>query len=134
MSPLGRASRPETKRARAQRVPVGHHGQAREHRRLPPGGLHAAGAAGFLSARAFFYQQCTAGREGKVPLKVIELPYYVALGTLITQEFIDKEKARLGNLFAQEYECAFISSGTAAIEPELLERGMAGDFELDPLL
>ena len=48
--------------------------------------------------------------------------YHVALGILISQEFIDKERTRLGNLFPQEYECEFIASQSAAIEPELLER------------
>lgn len=73
------------------------------------------------------------GNLTQVPLKVMQLPYHVALGTLITQEFIEKERARLGNLFALEYECAFISSGKAAIEPELLERCKGGDFELEPM-
>lgn len=74
-----------------------------------------------LGQRGFFYQQYTAGRAGKIPLKVMELSYYVALGTLITQGFIDKEKSRLGPLFEQEYECCFISGRNAAIEPALLE-------------
>lgn len=72
--------------------------------------------------RGFFHRMCLAGDSGETPLKVLRLPYHVALGTLIGQDFIDKEKSRLGNLFAQEYECAFVSALNRAFEPELLEK------------
>ncbi|MGP8057688.1 MAG: hypothetical protein ACLP9K_08845 [Nitrososphaerales archaeon] len=82
--------------------------------------------------RGFFYRMCRAGDSGETQMKVLTLTYHVALGKLIGQEFIDKERTRLGPRFGQEYECKFIGSGTAAIEPELLER-MTGDYELEPL-
>ena len=48
------------------------------------------------------------------------LPYSVA-PALISPDEIEKEKQRLGSLFSQEYECKFVGSHLAAIEPELIE-------------
>jgi hypothetical protein len=82
--------------------------------------------------RGFFYRMAREAMEGKNRTKVLTLPYHVALGTLIGPDFIEQEKLRLGNLFPQEYQCEFLSSQNAAIEAELLKRGM-GDFELDSI-
>ena len=83
-----------------------------------------------LGQRGFFHRMCLAGDVGGTPLKVIRLTYHVALGTLIGQDFIDKEKSRLGPLFGQEYECQFLSSQNAALEPELVD-GAVGDYGID---
>ncbi len=83
-----------------------------------------------LGQRGFFHRMCLAGDSGGTPLKVLRLTYHVALGALIGQEFIDKEKSRLGPLFAQEYECAFLSNQNAAFEPELVD-GAIGEYDID---
>ena len=61
---------------------------------------------------------------GKNRTKVLTLPYHVALGSLIDPGFIEEEKLRLGSLFPQEYECAFLSPKNAMIEKELIDRNM----------
>jgi len=75
--------------------------------------------------RGFFYRMATDGMAGKIRAKVLHLPYQVAIGKLIEQDFIEAEKLRLGALFGQEYECQFLGSQNAAIEEDLLKRGMA---------
>jgi hypothetical protein len=59
------------------------------------------------------------------------LPYHVAPG-LIDPKAINEEKASLGPLFAQEYKCAFLSTQSAAIPPELIENSLR-DYEVDEL-
>ncbi|MHB8565688.1 MAG: terminase large subunit domain-containing protein [Nitrososphaerales archaeon] len=66
--------------------------------------------------RGFFYRLYKEKNE----FRKFELPYTVA-PELIAQSEIEKEKLRLGPLFAQEYECSFLASGTPAIEPELID-------------
>lgn len=78
--------------------------------------------------RGFFYDLYTKAIEGKIQMKKFELPYTVGLGVFYDQEFIDKERSRLGPLFQQEYEGSFISGRNAAIEPELLEHA-SEDYE-----
>ena len=76
--------------------------------------------------RGFFYDLYTKVVEGKIEMKRFELPYTVGMGVFYTQEFIDKEKARLGNRFAGEYNCEFLGSENAAIEPELIDKNVEG--------
>jgi hypothetical protein len=71
--------------------------------------------------RGYFFDWCMKAKRGEIKMLYQELPYYVGLGTFFDQEYIDKEKGRLGNLFNQEYLCAFISAQTAAIESELID-------------
>lgn len=81
--------------------------------------------------RGFFYQKALAAKEGKIEAKYMELPYHVAVGKLFTQEWVDRMKRKMTPMeFAQEFECAFISSENAAIEPELIERSKA-DYEAE---
>ena len=61
---------------------------------------------------------------------VFDWPYQVALGSLTNQEFIDKERQRLGPLFAQEYECAFLGSQNTAI-PEAVIKQTAAEHARD---
>ena len=70
------------------------------------------------------------GLAGKTRTKVMVLPYTLAIGNMIDEEFIEMERLRLGNLFEQEYECRFLGSGMAAIEAELIDRNI-GDYEMD---
>lgn len=59
------------------------------------------------------------------------LPYHVAPG-LIEPATVEAERATLGPLFAQEYECAFLSSENAAFPPGLVEQSLS-DYELEEL-
>jgi len=59
----------------------------------------------------------------------MEIPYREGLsGGFFTEEFIDKERKRLGTLFAQEYECKFLSAENAAIEQQLIEQSQTLDY------
>ena len=49
---------------------------------------------------------------------------------LIDPEMVEKEKASLGPLFAQEYECAFLSIQNAAIPQDLIERSLE-EYEVE---
>jgi hypothetical protein len=80
--------------------------------------------------RGYFYRLCTLAREDRIQMKYMELNYYVGVGTFFTEEFIDKEKARLGPLFEQEYMCKFLTAQNAAIEPSLVD-SMTKDYEAD---
>lgn len=81
--------------------------------------------------RGFFYQRYMAAKQG-ANIWVREYPYHVALGKLISQEFIDEAKKQLGPLFPQEYECQWLSGASQAFPPNLLE-GLMGDFEAEEL-
>ena len=73
--------------------------------------------------RGFFWQQCMAAQQDpQSPFAYRQWDFHVALGVMVTEEFIAKERARLGTLFSQEYECAFLSAQNAAIEQELIEK------------
>jgi hypothetical protein len=80
--------------------------------------------------RGTFWGESMRATAGDSQTKYMVLPYQVGLGTFFTQEFIEKERARLGTLFAQEYECAFLSSQNAAIEAPLIERSTK-DYSAD---
>jgi hypothetical protein len=82
--------------------------------------------------RGFFYDLWVKALEGKVQMKAFTLPYTVGMGVFYEQEFIDKEKDRLGPRFAGEYNCEFLGAENAAIEKELLERGK-GDYDIEAL-
>jgi len=82
--------------------------------------------------RGFFYNLYTAVMEGKIEMKHFEISYTEGLGVFYTQEFIDKEKARLGPRFAGEYECEFLGAENAAIEARLFEGNMV-DGEAEKL-
>lgn len=82
--------------------------------------------------RGFFYQKAVAAKEGKIIAKYMELPYYVAVGKLFTQDWVDRMRQKMSSAeFAQEFECAFNPTrGNAAIEGDLIDRGK-GDYELE---
>jgi hypothetical protein len=71
--------------------------------------------------RGYFYRLVRQAMAGENRLKVMTLTYHVAPEDLIDPEFIEREKLRLGPLFAQEYECAFLTSGIAAFPAELVD-------------
>jgi hypothetical protein len=77
--------------------------------------------------RGFFHRLAVAARDQKISMKYMELNYLVGIGTFFTDEYIEKERQRLGNLFAQEYECKFLSAENAAIEQTLIEQSQVLD-------
>lgn len=79
--------------------------------------------------RGFFYRMAMAGLSGKARTKVVTLPYTVAIGNLIADEFIEAEKLRLGSLFEQEYECRFLSNENVALESDLVDSAV-GEYDL----
>jgi hypothetical protein len=81
--------------------------------------------------RGFFYRPYKAGTAGETPIKVYTLTYHVA-PTLITEEFVAKERTRLGPLFEQEYLCQFITSHMAAYPADLGDSCME-DYEVQDL-
>lgn len=72
--------------------------------------------------RGTFWSESIRSQQPGSQTKYLQLPYHVGLGVFFNEEFIERERARLGNLFPQEYECAFISSQNAAIEQSLIEK------------
>ena len=80
--------------------------------------------------RGFFWRSYKAAKKGEINFEVYELPYHVALGRLITGNFITDVKATLGPLFAQEFECEFMAGSTAVFTPDLI-RGAEQEYELD---
>lgn len=83
--------------------------------------------------RGFFYRLADRKNDPQNPFLVKEWDYHVGVEAgLITEEFIDKERQRLGNLFPQEYELKFLASQNAAIEEDLLKRG-AQDYDMEQL-
>ena len=82
--------------------------------------------------RGYFWRLWGLAENHKIEMKYKRLPYDAGLGTFFTQEFIDKEKARLGSLFEQEYECTFLTSQNAAIESFLVDEAVDPSLEADP--
>jgi len=80
--------------------------------------------------RGFFHRLVTDATAGKNTMKVMYIPYTVAVGKLIDEEFIASARLELGPLFAQEYECAFVGSGMAAYPAELID-SMRADYEVE---
>ncbi|MHB1910207.1 MAG: hypothetical protein ACYCQJ_15220 [Nitrososphaerales archaeon] len=80
--------------------------------------------------RGFFYRLCVQADAGKIPFRYFRLPYTVALGQLISQDKIDRDRATMRpDEFRGEYECEFIASGNAAIESEIVDLAV-GDYDL----
>ena len=82
--------------------------------------------------RGFFYRLVTGAMEGKNTIEVTHLPYTVAVGKLIDEDFSASARVELGPLFPQEYECAFLGSGMAAFPAELVDSARA-DYEVQDL-
>jgi hypothetical protein len=79
--------------------------------------------------RGFFYRMAMDGLSGKTRTKVMMLPYTLAVGNLIEEEFIEAERLRLRLQFEQEYECRFLSNENVALESELVD-GAVGEYDL----
>ena len=79
--------------------------------------------------RGFFYRMAMDGLAGKGRTKVVMLPYTLAVGNLIEEEFIEAERLRLRLQFEQEYECRFLSNENVALESELVD-GAVGEYDL----
>lgn len=77
--------------------------------------------------RGFFWRLATQARDRKIQMQYLELSYLVGLGAFFSEEFIDKERQRLGTLFPQEYECKFLSAENAAIESQLISNSQVLD-------
>jgi len=82
--------------------------------------------------RGFFHRLVTEAMAGKNTMKVTHLPYTVAVGKLIDEDFIASARRELGPLFPQEYECAFLGSGMAAFPAELVDSSRE-DYEVQDL-
>jgi hypothetical protein len=82
--------------------------------------------------RGFFHDLWTRAKAGKIQMKTFTVSYREGLGVMYTQEFIDKERDRLGPRFPGEYENEFLGAENAAIEAGLLKRG-EDDYEMDSL-
>ncbi len=65
--------------------------------------------------REIFYNLCKEGTYKK-----LELPYTLALGHLLSEEFIADEKEDPRIDFEQEYECKFISTNSPAIDTDVI--------------
>lgn len=62
--------------------------------------------------------------------KVYEVPAREAVAAgIMTQEFLDAERARLGPLYGQYYECEFLNASNAWYPTELLDN--QGSYEID---
>ncbi len=73
--------------------------------------------------RGFFYDLAVDAKVGKNEYKYLEQPYTVSLNKLISQQFIDTERANPKIDFEQEYECKFTTSLTAAFKEETIKYG-----------
>lgn len=71
--------------------------------------------------RGYFYQIYTDAVAGKNNFKWWAIPYTMGVQAgLITDEFIEEARRSMSPaLFAQEFECEFITASNAAIEPDL---------------
>lgn len=80
--------------------------------------------------RGYFWRLWELAENHRIEMKYKRLPFDVGIGTFFTQEFIDKERGRLGkSLFEQEYECQFNLSSNAAIEAELVDNSQDDSIE-----
>lgn len=68
--------------------------------------------------RGYFYDQSMLAQKKKNDMAYSEYPYTVALGTLLSKDFIEQEKKNPYIDFQQEYCCAFTTSSNAAFKPE----------------
>jgi terminase large subunit-like protein len=73
--------------------------------------------------RGFFHRICVnADTDPKTPWKKFTWDVSNWLGTLVTQDFLDKEKIRLGgDLYAQEYLCKFITTQSSAYPTDVID-------------
>ena len=73
--------------------------------------------------RGFFYEEFKNAQKKLNEFKWLEQPYTVALGTLLSKEFIENEKKNPKIDFDQEYGCKFTTSQSAAFSEETLKYG-----------
>lgn len=74
--------------------------------------------------RGIFWSESIRAQLPGSQTKYMLLPYQVGMGVFFNEEFIERERARLGNLFSQEYEGAFLGAMNAAIEKSLIDRSI----------
>jgi hypothetical protein len=80
--------------------------------------------------RGFFYRACMdADSNPHTPWKKFQWDYHVGLGAMFTEEFIERERIKLGPLFPQEYECAFLAAQSAAYPAGLIDSARK-DYEV----
>ncbi len=73
--------------------------------------------------RGFFFDLSEGAKEHRNEYTYLEQPYTVALGRLITQEYIDTERANPTIDFEQEYCCKFTTKKGAAFTEDTLKYG-----------
>lgn len=78
--------------------------------------------------RGFFWERHALKERGEAEMRIFHLPYWVALGTLISEDWIAEQKAKFGTLFSQEFEAQFITSESAAFPSDFVE-GNRDDYE-----
>ena len=74
--------------------------------------------------RGFYYKIAKKARDEpeNTAFHYLEQPYTRGLGKILFKKFIDQERKDLDpDKFAQEYECAFVTSGNAAFRPEEID-------------
>lgn len=71
--------------------------------------------------RGFFYDQSMLAIAGKNDFDYAEYPYTMALGKLLSPEFIEQEKRNPRIDFEQEYNCKFTSSQNSAFREEEIQ-------------
>ncbi len=73
--------------------------------------------------RGFFFDEFRAAQKKKNEFAWLEQPYTVALGTLLSRQFIENEKKNPKIDFEQEYGCQFTTSQSAAFGMKTLKWG-----------
>lgn len=75
--------------------------------------------------RGFFYEEYRSAQKKLNEFTWLEQPYTVAMGTLLSEEFINNEKKNPKIDFEQEYCCKFTTSQSAAFTEATLKWGEA---------
>lgn len=77
--------------------------------------------------RGFYYEEYKSAQKKLNEFKWLEQPYTVALGTLLSRQFIENEQKNPKIDFEQEYCCKFTTSQSAAFSEQTIKYGTDSD-------
>ena len=77
--------------------------------------------------RGFYYEEYRSAQKNLNEFKWLEQPYTVAVGGLLSRQFIDNERKNPKIDFEQEYMCKFTTSQSAAFTEQTIKYGTDSD-------
>jgi len=77
--------------------------------------------------RGFYYEEYRSAQKNLNEFKWLEQPYTVAVGGLLSRQFIDNERKNPKIDFEQEYMCKFTTSQSAAFSEQTIKYGTDSD-------